>query len=504
MSSYPPSPGAPVLVCPAGHGAPPVPGGAFCPLCGAALVTLPGAPAAPPPVVTGARPSLSTCADCGGTGAGLPASVVMCPTCRWLRPLAPGYSVEPSAFMWAQDGAAMARLRSIGPLTAAARAVSDRAGRPWVESTFNGVLLSERQLPDLFALAVRAARLLAMPVMPQVYITGDKMWESATFGSDHSAFILIGTALVNSFRGEDLLFVLAREMGHCRAGHALWKTVGTFLMGEQGPRRGMLAGGVLQALDPARVIGGAIEMPLLAWARQSEITADRAGLLAVGSEEVARRVLLSWSLRSAALYQRINLEAWLQQQDDQDDQMTRFSEMMSSPTPYITRRLRLLRGFAASPELARARAVIAPLDPGPIPDSAAPARPPRRPPPPPLPLLPPARSAPPPATPPAPSSPVPGLSDFLLSEPPPRAPIPPPTSAAAPAPPDFVRLACPACRGALRFPRALLRQREVLALRCPHAGCGKVTTLRRVPASTPPPAPPATPTLSPDPETLHE
>ncbi|HEX8287777.1 MAG TPA: hypothetical protein VF556_07280 [Pyrinomonadaceae bacterium] len=131
-------------------------------------------------------------------------------------------------------------------------------------------------------------------------------------------------------------------MGRCRAGHALWKTVLRFFLGEQGSKKGLMAGGLLAALSPSALIGGAIEMPLLGWARQAEITADRAGLLTVGNEEVPRRVLLSWSLKSPILYRQINVEAWLEQQSSGDDEMTRLSELTTSATPYITRRLKLM------------------------------------------------------------------------------------------------------------------------------------------------------------------
>ena len=96
-----------------------------------------------------------------------------------------------------------------------------------------------------------------MPYMPDVYVSGDRMWESMTYGSDNSAFIIIGTALLNNFRGDDLLYLLARELGHCRAGHALWKTVSTFLLGQQGPRKGMMAGGLLNLLDVKHLVEGA-------------------------------------------------------------------------------------------------------------------------------------------------------------------------------------------------------------------------------------------------------
>ena len=83
-------------------------------------------------------------------------------------------------------------------------------------------------------------------------------------------------------------------------------------------------------------------MPLMAWSRQAEITADRAGLLAIGDEALARRVLLAWSIRSARLLKQVNIEEWMKQEDASDDQMTRFSEMTTSSSMYTTRRLRLL------------------------------------------------------------------------------------------------------------------------------------------------------------------
>ena len=464
--------GSPVMICPNGHGSATTPGTRFCTLCGSALVAAnmappsayaaanaPMSPAAPMSVAAAPAPP---CPCCGGDGSRLAQEMAVCPQCRWLRPLAPGYSVDPSAFQWAQDSAAMAKLRSFAPLHAFARSVSDRAGRRWAETSFNAVRLGENQLPALYAQAVRAARLIGMPAMPDVYICGDRMWEAATYGSDNSAFIILGTALVNNFRDEDLLFLLAREMGHCRAGHALWKTVGTFLLGQQGPRKGMMDKGLVGLLNPDKLVEGALEVPLMAWARQAEITADRAGLLAVGSEEVARRVLLAWSLRSVPLYKQINIEAWLQQQEDSEDQMTRLAEAVSSPTPYITRRLKLMDAFAQSPELARMRAVIAPLDRQATPSSA-------------------------PETPP----------EFRASQAP-TAPGPAANSAtsAPAADPDYLRLACPTCRTPMRVPNTVLQDRDEIDVRCPNAECGKVITLKRKPKALTLATAPAVPTAA--------
>src|SRR5690606_37929877 len=266
--------------------------------------------------------------------------------CRWLKPLVPGYAVDNAAFAWAADAKAMAVLRSMKPLNAAAKAVSEKVGRRWIEVTFNGVLLSEKQMPHIFGQAVRAARILGMSHMPDVYLSGERPWDCLTFGSDNDSFIVIGSAMAGNFQGVDMLYLLAREIGHCKAGHALWKTVIRFFLGEQGPAKGFMAGGLLaNILSPSAMIGGALEMPLLAWARQAEITADRAGLLAVGSEAIARRALIMLSLRSSFIFRQLNIQSWLDQQEDDPGDMQRLSELTTTSTPYLGPRLRLLSQF---------------------------------------------------------------------------------------------------------------------------------------------------------------
>ncbi len=152
-------------------------------------------------------------------------------------------------------------------------------------------------------------------------------------------------------------------MGHCRAGHALWKTVARFLAGDDSVHKGVLSGGVLNAisLSPTKWIQDAVDLPLMAWSRQADITADRAALLAIGDEALARRVLLAWSIRSARLLKQVNIEEWMKQEEGSDDQMTRFSEMTTSASMYTTRRLRLLGQAAREPDLMRWSQSIQPI-----------------------------------------------------------------------------------------------------------------------------------------------
>ncbi|HEX4310333.1 MAG TPA: M48 family metallopeptidase [Acidobacteriaceae bacterium] len=439
---------APPLVCPQGHG-PGIPGARFCNTCGSPLATAmygQGTPAlgpfagdltppagfvVPTQVATPMANVPLVCAGCGGLGVRLKADEDMCTQCGWLRPLYPGYQLDRAVFLWAGDGHAMSALQKMPPLNAVVRSVSDKVGRPWIESTFNGIRLGPRQMPDVWKQAILAARLLGLPSMPDVYLSGDHMWDAYTFGSDTSSFIVIGTSLVNNFKGDELLFVLAREMGHCRAGHALWKSVVRFLSGEQ-QRSGLLSGGLLGAMSPSKLISGAIDMPLMAWSRQSDITADRAGLLAVGDEALARRVLLAWSIRSNAILKRINIDEWMKQEDTSNDNVTRLSEMTTSSSMYTTRRLRLLGESAREPALMSWAQGIQP-----------------------------ARKKLTPAPEPAPVAH--------------RGPPPPPTVAR-----DGLRIVCTQCRTSMTIPFAVLRGKPSLNVRCPQ--CHNVSTLRPKPA----------------------
>jgi hypothetical protein len=200
------------------------------------------------------------------------------------------------------------------------------------------------------------------------------------------------------------------------------------LVGEQGHAKGLMGGGLFSALgkflSPTALIEGTLEVPLMAWARQAEITADRAGLLAVGNNDIVRRVLLSWSLKSPLLQRQINIEGWLAQHANNDDEMTKLSELMTSATPYITRRLKLLAQFGDSPELNRWQTVI---------------------------------------------------KQHLENE---RANSQ--TNAKKPSSDaDVIKMKCSTCGTPMRIPSKVLEGKSQMAIRCPDPKCGKVTYLKK-------------------------
>ena len=347
-----------------------------------------------------------------------------CRVCRKLQPLGPGYTLPVDAYMWALDAQMMGTLRSITPLTAAAHALSDRVGRPWLEAAVNGLRLGPDQLPDIFQLALKAARIVGLPYLPEIYISGEQMWDCMTLGSDNQAFVVVGS-IISNFKAEDMLYILGREMGHIAAGHAVWKTLIQFTSGRQQSKT--IGGhGLLQFLNPAKIVESAIDAPLMAWARHAEITADRAGALVVGQRDVARRVAIQWSLKSFPLFPRINLEALEREVAQSDDRQLQVSEWTMSSTPYLARRLRIMNEFFASETLIGWRAVIdhwqRPASAPPEPRSSAIVKP---------------------------TSPEPMIA-------------------------DAIKLTCIACHEVMRVPRADLEGKAEVKVRCPNPACAKV------------------------------
>ncbi len=410
--------GAPKFCGNCGNGL--MPGERFCGACGADIAS----DSAAAPIMPWHGHRCSACDD----GARLPSDQVFCPACRWLRPLAPDYHLPVDYWMWDLDAAAMRTLRNSGPINAAAQALSQRLGRPYLEAAANGIRLGPDQMPDLFIQAIRAARVIGLGYMPEIYISGDQMWDCITLGDEAGAFIVVGSVLLN-FGDAELLYLLGREMGHVAAGHALWNTVSRFMSGQSASRT-IMGEGVMQFLNPTKIVESAVEAPLMAWARQSQITADRAGALVVGDAGIVRRVTVQWAMKSFPVLKKLSFEALERQIADTVGATHQVAEMTMGSQPFLMRRLRLQQEFSGTSDFAQWRRVI----------------------------------------------------DHWIDAETPKAP---PVAAASPKQPvddGHVRLNCIACQGPLRFDRGrFANETDAIKVRCPNADCRKVLEVRPAP-----------------------
>src|SRR3984893_18198884 len=144
------------------------------------------------------------------------------------------------------------------------------------------VKVSERQFPHINALVRDGAYILDLPDVPDCFVIQSPIVNAMAIGRDRP-FIVITTGLVNLHDEEELRWVIGHELGHILSGHAVYRTMMLILI--------QLAARI--AWMPIGYLGlRAIIWGLEEWFRKSEVSCDRAGLLACQDVDAARRALM--------------------------------------------------------------------------------------------------------------------------------------------------------------------------------------------------------------------
>jgi Zn-dependent protease with chaperone function len=153
----------------------------------------------------------------------------------------------------------------------------------------SGVRASNEQFPQLYQAMLDGCYVLDLPTVPELFITQDPLVNAMTLGSD-KPFIVITTGMVDLMDAEEMRYVIGHELGHVLSGHAVYRTMLYHLIN--------LARRI--AWMPIGYIGiQAIVWALEEWYRKSELSCDRAGLLAGQDVEAGRRALMKTAGGSA-------------------------------------------------------------------------------------------------------------------------------------------------------------------------------------------------------------
>ena len=145
-----------------------------------------------------------------------------------------------------------------------------------------GVRVSELQFPQINDMVRDGAYILDLPQIPEVFVTQNPIVNAMTLGSDRP-FIVLNTGLVDLLDAEELRTVVGHELGHVLSGHAVYRTMLFHLINLAARIAWMPIG----YLGLRGIIWGLEE-----WYRKSEVSCDRAGLLASQDVDAARRVLM--------------------------------------------------------------------------------------------------------------------------------------------------------------------------------------------------------------------
>jgi Zn-dependent protease with chaperone function len=208
----------------------------------------------------------------------------------------------------------------------------------YVQNIGGAVRIGPRQMPRIYAMLREACEILDVEE-PELYLRNGPV-NAITSGHDHP-FIVIYSELVDLMDDDELLGVIAHELGHIKCGHVLYKVM----------VRGLqplfeIAGQA--TLGAGRLVSAGLEVALVIWDRRSELSADRAALLALqetrpcvsmlmklagGSERIANQLDVDQFLNQARAYKE-GLDATM------TDRFYRFLANIGSTHPFPVERAR--------------------------------------------------------------------------------------------------------------------------------------------------------------------
>ncbi|MBI4544322.1 MAG: M48 family metallopeptidase [Gemmatimonadetes bacterium] len=202
------------------------------------------------------------------------------------------------------DRAALSALRRIPGFDEVLKKLVGFFGEKPVRLAFqaNAVRVSERQFPRVHHHYLRVLETLDSPAPYDLFVSQTPFVNAGAYGMDRP-FIVLNSASIRLLDDEELEWLLGHELGHILSGHVLYRTMTVLLilLAQQGfPIVGLAARAVLLAL--------------LEWSRKSELSADRAGLLAGQRPEPALRTQMK--LAGGGEREETDLNEFLQQADE--------------------------------------------------------------------------------------------------------------------------------------------------------------------------------------------
>jgi Zn-dependent protease with chaperone function len=209
------------------------------------------------------------------------------------------------------------------------------------------VRVSERQFPHIHEMVRDGAYILDLPEVPECYVLQTPLVNAMALGRD-KPFIVLNSGMVELLDPEELRAVIGHELGHILSGHAVYRTMLLFLIA--------LAARI--AWMPIGYLGlKAIIWGLEEWFRKSELSCDRAGLLAGQDIDASRRVLMK--LAGGAQLSELNPDAFREQAHEYDavpdlrDSILKILQLQGQTHPFAVVRFAELDHWATHGEYDR-------------------------------------------------------------------------------------------------------------------------------------------------------
>ncbi len=245
------------------------------------------------------------------------------------------------------DRAALAALRKIPVFDDVLRKLFGFFGEKPIRLAFlaNSVRVSDRQFPRVKRLYEDVLQTLDAPEEYPLFVPQTPIVNAGAYGMDEP-FIILNSGTVKLLDDEQLSYVMGHEVGHIMSDHVLYRTMTQILikLASMGfPIVGLAARAVLVAL--------------LEWSRKSELSSDRAGLLAVQNPQGVMNTMLK--MAGGGEDDEMNLDEFIIQAEeyretgDVADQVFKVLNIMDQSHPFYVLRVAEIRSWIEEGEYDR-------------------------------------------------------------------------------------------------------------------------------------------------------
>ncbi len=259
-------------------------------------------------------------------------------------------NLSPAAYEHPADRAAASALRSIPGLERVVKQLIEFGYERAIRQTYlsASLLTGPQQLTALSQSWEEVKHRLDLPQQEtRLYVCPMASVQAMAIGAQHP-YVVMSSRAVEVLNPGEIQVVLAHEAGHVLSGHATLRTALDILL-----RIGSMTGIIPMSGIPVT----AIRLALLEWFRTSELTCDRAALLATQDVDAVVRTMmvLSAGLPSSMLSieayreQVRTVEAW----EDGPDRLRRFVAELQQTHSFPVRRAAEIIRWSQSEEYAR-------------------------------------------------------------------------------------------------------------------------------------------------------
>jgi Zn-dependent protease with chaperone function len=168
----------------------------------------------------------------------------------------------------------------------------------YIQNVAQTIRVSPLQCSQLYAQLQEACAILDVRE-PELYVAQYPVPNAYTSGHDNP-YIVLTTGLLDLMNEDEVLAVIAHELGHIKSGHVLYKTMA---------RAMSFVLTIISdlTLGIGRLVGRSLEAALLEWDRKSEFTADRSSLVVVQDPQVMLSLMMKFA--GGTLFQRNQMDA---------------------------------------------------------------------------------------------------------------------------------------------------------------------------------------------------